>query len=167
MIGLSNMARLLGRVDDDWAILPASAEDCLYLSTRLADPDKIEAEFHGFTPLEALVTGYQGGPSYCVYYRGSPRGIFGWMPSEKSIWSLWMPLWRYQQRTILRWTPLCIHAMVRDAGSPLRNYVWAGNERVIGWLKATGCFVFDDRVHIEDRQHRQHLYFYTRDLSHV
>lgn len=120
---------------------------CQELAAKMSLADQQECLLNGHTPQVALATATMVGYSKAVIRRrtGGCVGAFGYSPSYGTIWSLWAPLGLTESALVLKESRGWIAKMQHKAGTEkaLFNYVSAGNERVLKWLDATGCFRVD------------------------
>lgn len=124
---------------------PLTEEHCRALGPYLRNEDKFEAALAGHhDPVDALLTGLSLGAAWAVLEGETVLGAFG--QCDDRIWSLWRPLTRQQSRYVFKQTRTWVHLLVKASGYLyLQNCAWEHNTVVLRWLRATGCFVVDDK----------------------
>lgn len=135
------------------------------LAPHVSEADRLDLLAADYDPETALQQALlEPGEAWAAGSReGHILGAFGWTEAG-AVWSMWRPLTRGEQRTILKLTPRLVRALVRDAGGiPLGNVTYVGNTQIIDWLKATNCFTFLDSEFIW--RERAYVPFFVKPLG--
>lgn len=128
------------------SILPATAEDVLYIAEHIRPADLAEFQaVHGpgAGVLGALMRGYfKSTRAWVGHIDGTPTALFGYVKmGEMGI--PWMvateDFKRYAKSSITKWHPL-LDEMQNDCKT-LINYVHAENHDAIRWLRYMGFFL--------------------------
>lgn len=145
-----------GRLTAKWL----RRQDVRDLAGRLRDGDVQDCLAHEHTPEEALLGGWQGGPSWGVWDGDCLIGAGGWT-FDGAIWTLWSDLTRSQSLALMRVTPSWARKIAEHANEHikwyqperrLQNAVWEDNRLTIAWLRATRCVDFlDTRLQFGDK----------------
>lgn len=144
----------------------ATRDDCFDLAARLRKEDRLEVSHTwGLSPIQSILLGFRTGVTFAVVWETEVVALFGCggVPGVYGVpWMLASPTLSKIQKSFLRECREYVRMMLMIYGH-LENWVWAGNEVHIKWLRWLGFTIEAPQPHgIHDQPFHR---FYMRTMN--